>query len=474
MKNVTENPLKSIPAMEALLGAPWAMEFFHVFSRETVKAVINDALGEIRDELREAPERDNGALAERVERHARALLRDRASGSLKRAVNATGVVVHTNLGRAPLSREAINSVANISGTYSTLEYSLENGERGSRNSHIEWSLCRLAGAEAALVVNNNAAAILLALSSLASGKEVLISRGELVEIGDSFRIPEILAFSGAKMIAVGCTNSTRPDDYVSAITENTAAILKVHPSNYRIEGFTRSTPREELAAVSKRGSLVFIEDLGSGLLEKFDFSGRDEEPTVRECIAQGADIVTFSGDKLLGGPQIGCVSGLEKLVGKMRRHQLFRALRADKMTISAFDATLRMYLAGRRNEIPVARMIDAPVGVLLKKARRLLRKINRALGDAGINFVRSSVVETEDAVGGGAYPTDTLRGLGVMTVFAPSPKPETVARCLRMADIPIIPGIRGDCLVFHVRTLMEGDERLIASSLASALAACDD
>ncbi|MDR2842363.1 MAG: L-seryl-tRNA(Sec) selenium transferase, partial [Spirochaetaceae bacterium] len=257
--------LRSIPAMEDMLNAEWAAAFEAFMGRDNVKKVIEEAIGGIRQEI------INGANismppGELAAERAESLLRLRSSSTLKAVVNATGVIVHTNLGRAPLAREALAAVNNISQTYSTLEYNPETGARGDRNDHVEWSICRITGAEAALVVNNNAAAVLLALSATAQGKEVIVSCGELVEIGGSFRIPEILSFSGAKMMAVGCTNSVRIDDYRKAITENSAVLLKVHPSNYRIEGFVKSTSRAELAELATQRGLVFMEDLGSGLL----------------------------------------------------------------------------------------------------------------------------------------------------------------------------------------------------------------
>jgi L-seryl-tRNA(Ser) seleniumtransferase len=464
--------------MDDLLNTPWAARFSDSLGREHVKEIITEALDDIRSEIRTGIQ-IKAPLNELAVIRAKNLLGKRTSSTLKPVINATGVVVHTNLGRAPLADEALRAVHDISGAYSTLEYSPEKGGRGGRNDHVEWSICRMTGAEAALVVNNNAAAVLLALSAIAAGREVIVSCGELVEIGDSFRIPEILSFSGAKMTAVGCTNSTRISDYSNAITENTAVLLKVHPSNYRIEGFVKSTPREELAALASSRNLVFMEDLGSGLLCPLGVPFANREHSVRDCLEAGSGIVTFSGDKLLGGPQLGVIAGSKNLIDKMKRHQLLRALRVDKMTLAAFEATLRIYLCGRPGEIPVIRMIEIDKSDLLKKARALCRILKDTATNSGINDFTISVVETDDAVGGGAYPTDILPGFGVeiSPVSGGEPRPrgsaagsaESLAAGLRTARIPVIPGIRDGSVILHVRTLLTGDEKLIAASFADAI-----
>ncbi|AEF84077.1 L-seryl-tRNA(Sec) selenium transferase [Treponema primitia ZAS-2] len=482
----TKTLLRSIPAMDELLNAPWAAEFSGSLGRENVKKIIEEALGEIRREI------NGGTTAsmpmdELVASRAATLLRLKLSSTLKPVVNATGVIIHTNLGRAPLAPEALAAVNEISGTYSTLEYDPEKGGRGGRNVHVEWLLRRLTGAEAALVVNNNAAAVLLALSATAAGREVIVSSGELVEIGDSFRIPEILAFSGAKMIAVGCTNSTRIKDYGDAITENTAVLLKVHPSNYRIEGFVKTTAREELAELAAERGLVFMEDLGSGLLGSLGVGGplgaalASRECSVRECLEAGSGVVTFSGDKLLGGPQIGVIAGSKKLIDRMKSHQLLRALRVDKMTLAAFEATLRLHLSGKQGRIPVIGMIETDKPVLLERARRLCRLLKQS-ATCNTDFSRQvpcavkpgagdftiAVVETEDAIGGGSFPTDLLPGFGV-AISSPSFSAEILAAGLRAATIPVIPAIREGRVILHLRTLLPGDEKLIAASFTSAI-----
>jgi L-seryl-tRNA(Ser) seleniumtransferase len=462
--------------MDELLNAPWVAEFSGGLDRETVKSIITEALDSMRSEIRGGLlSADKEPLRELAARRAKSLLALRMAGTLRPVINATGVVIHTNLGRAPLAAEAIHAVHAIAGGYSTLEYAPEEGERGERNAHVEWSICRLTGAEAALVVNNNAAAVLLALSAPASGREVIVSCGELVEIGGSFRIPEILAFSGAKMTAVGCTNATRISDYRNAITENTAVLLKVHPSNYRIEGFVQSTSREELAGLADSHNLVFMEDLGSGLLCELKTPFAYRELTARECLKAGSGIITFSGDKLLGGPQIGVIAGSKNLIDRMKGHQLLRALRVDKMTLAAFEATLRLYLSERRAEIPVIGMIEIDGDALLKKARNMCRMLKGIAANLKVNDMVISVVKTRDAAGGGSYPTETLPGFGVEIRPGISGSgvlnAETLSANLRTARIPVIPGIRDGGIIIHVRTLLPGDEKLLAASFAEALGA---
>ena len=471
--------LRSIQAMEELLNTNWAVDFSARLGREQVKKTIGEAVNEVRQELREAAQSQTavhfeGSVSDLIADRAIAMLRKKAAGTLKPVINATGVIIHTNLGRAPIAAEALKTANVIAESYCTLEYSPEKGERGGRNSHIEPLIRDICGAEAALVVNNNAAAVLLALTSCASGKEVIVSAGELVEIGGSFRIPDILSFSGAAMSIVGCTNSARLDDYRNAITQNTAVLLKVHPSNYRIEGFTASISRRELAALAAERGLVFIEDLGSGLLCPLQIPFAHNEYSVRECIeavagnAASQYLVTFSGDKLLGGPQIGVIAGSKKLVDKMRSHQLYRALRVDKMTLAAFEATLRLYLTGRQQEIPVIKMIESEKSALQKKAQRLCRTLKQTVKETGADDITIEVVECNSVIGGGAFPTDLLPGYGV-AISSLSISTVNLAAAFRMAETPIIPNVQNEQVILHVRTLLDGDERKINSSFAEIL-----
>jgi len=376
-------------------------------------------------------------------------------------VNATGVVLYTNLGRALLAKEAVDAVNSVVANYSTLEYSPETGSRGHRNDHVEWLLCRLTGAEAAIVVNNNAAAVILSLGALAKDKETVISRGELVEIGGSFRIPEIMALSGSKMVEVGTTNMTHLSDFESAITQETAMILKVHPSNFSVEGFTSSVPREELAKLAHDNNIIFMEDLGSGMLTESHITYGKADPTVRSCIEAGVDLVTSSGDKLLGGPQIGVIAGSARLVDKLRQYQLLRALRVDKMTLAAFEATLRLYLKGETGSIPTFRMINRDAEDMKRQAKRFKRKLSGLLGKTRLRSVFLDVVPVKDTVGGGSFPGSELPGFAVSLKLPELGSAGKLAEKLRSLEIPVITGASDDRVLFHVRTLSEKDEKWI-------------
>ncbi|MCL2558266.1 MAG: L-seryl-tRNA(Sec) selenium transferase [Treponema sp.] len=472
----TNELLRALPSMDELSRAPWAQDFSALLGWDFVKKALARALDEARADAALLAGLGRAEASALVEARSRDFLSRKTSSSFSPVINATGVIIHTNLGRAPLAPEAARAAEAAARGYGSLEYSPETGARSRRDLHVEWLICHLTGAEAALVVNNNAAAVLLALSALAAGREAIVSNGELVEIGDGFRVPDILAFSGARMVAVGCTNSTRASDYERAIGENTAALLKVHPSNFRVEGFGASASREELAKIAASRGIAFIEDLGSGLLCPLGQSFARDEPLVSDCVKAGASVVTFSGDKLLGGPQIGVAAGAKALIEKMRRHQLARALRVDKMTLAAFEATLRMYAAGRSGEIPVIAMIEADPNELKKKAANLcraLRKIAREASGAlpprgGIAEMEIETVETQDAIGGGAFATDRLSGFGV-AIRPAAMSAENLARAFRAARPPVIPTIRGERVILHMRALLDGDAREIARAFALML-----
>ena len=367
----------------------------------------------------------------------------RAAG-LRRVLNATGVLVHTNLGRAPLPAAAVEAALAAASGYSNLEYDLAEGARGSRQDHLAPLLRRLTGAEASLVVNNNAAAVLLALAALAEGREVLVSRGELIEIGDGFRIPDVLARSGARLREVGTTNRTRASDYEKAVGPETALILRVHQSNFRVVGFSELPRVEELAAVARRAGLPLVDDLGSGALVEIE-----GEPTVAASLAAGADLVCFSGDKLLGGPQAGIVCGRADLVERLRRHPLQRALRADKLTLGALEGTLRLYLDPERaaREIPVLRMLAEPSEVVRARAERLAA----ATGGA--------VEETVARVGGGALP------LAELPSFACAVE-EGLAELLRAGEPPVVAVVRDGRCLLDCRTLTDAEADEVAAAVA--------
>ncbi|GAB1427769.1 L-seryl-tRNA(Sec) selenium transferase [Aminivibrio sp.] len=450
--------LRSLPPMDGLLQSPGAERFFSLLGRTTVKDILSEVLSDLRRDLLNGAE--ISPTAEKVLERALPVLEKRCRRSLLSVVNATGVVVHTNLGRSCLAPEAVQAVAEAASGYSTLEFDLDGGKRGHRSDHVEWLLCRATGAEAGIAVNNNAGAVLLMLAALCAEREVVVSRGELVEIGGSFRIPDIMAFSGARLREVGATNRTHRADYEGGIGEETAALLKVHPSNFRMEGFTSSVPREDLAALARERGVLFLEDLGSGTLLDLSPLGLRGEPTVADCIREGVDLVTFSGDKMLGGPQIGAIVGKKALVDRLRTYPLLRALRVDKMTLAAFEATLRLYLSGRTEEIPTLAMISASKDALRKKAKGLAEKLKKILPGEKI-----TLVEVDDAVGGGAFPATPLPGWGVALPGERWGSAGNLLALLRGQENPVIAGARENEAIFHVRTLLGGDEERICRSL---------
>jgi L-seryl-tRNA(Ser) seleniumtransferase len=413
--------------------------------RPLLVSAARSALARAREELQAGAE--PGDLVERVESELAA-----ARGArLRPTINATGVIIHTNLGRAPLAREALERVNAVAGGYSNLEYDLGEGGRGSRQDHAAPILRRLTGAEAALVVNNNAAAVLLALAALAEGREVLVSRGELIEIGDGFRIPDVLARSGARLREVGTTNRTRAADYDRAVGPETALLLRVHQSNFRVVGFTEQPRLADLVRVARAHGLPLVDDLGSGALFASSSLLLGDEPTARESLEVGADLVCFSGDKLLGGPQAGIIVGRAELIERLRRHPLQRALRADKLTLAALEATLALYLDPElaAREVPVLRMLSEPVETVRARAQRL----------AGL--VGGDIEPTIGRVGGGALPLTELPS------FACAVEEELAPR-LRETDPPVIGVVRDGRCLLDCRTLRDEEIDGVAASVAAA------
>jgi len=400
------------------------------------------ALTRARDEI--AAGHDPGDLGERALEQLAAA----RAPNLRRTLNATGVIVHTNLGRAPLAEAALERAVEIGRGYSNLEYDLSAGARGSRQDHVASVLRRLTGAEGALIVNNNAAAVLLALAALAEGREVLVSRGELIEIGDGFRIPDVLARSGARLREVGTTNRTRATDYEQAIGVETAVLLRVHQSNFRVVGFTEQASVEELAAVARRHELTLVDDLGSGVLVHLE-----DEPSAKESLTAGADVVCFSGDKLLGGPQAGIVVGRADLIERLRRHPLQRALRADKLTLAALEGTLALYLDPARalREVPVLRMLHEPLEAVRARAERLTAAV---VGE---------VEETVGRVGGGALPLSELPSVACAVE-------EELAAPLREGHPPVVGILRDGRLLLDCRTLNDAEVDEVAAAVARARA----
>ncbi len=461
--------LRNIPAIDELLSDHRVKTIEDSVIRHVVVRKLREAVNEVRSRLRaENANLPRAEIADAVITKLSQELEQLKKPTLKKVVNATGVVLHTNLGRALLAPSAARYLTEIAEAYVNLEIDLETGERGSRYVHVEDLLINLTGAEAALVVNNNAAAVLLALNTMASGREVIVSRGQLVEIGGSFRIPEVMKASGARLVEVGTTNKTYLRDYEEAITENTALLLSVHPSNYRILGFTSEVPLEHLAQLGKKTGLPIMQDLGSGVLCDLTEWKLPGEPTVRECIERGADIVTFSGDKMLGGPQAGIIVGKKRYVEAMKKNQLTRALRVDKLTIAALEATLIEYLTGKQfDNIPALRMLTMDENALLARAEHLEKMLVEALGSYGkVKSVR--VVRTEDRVGGGAYPLHALSGYAV-EVTVEEGTLGTTAKKLRTGEPAVLARTRDSSLIFSVRTLLEGDYEIIAGRMQDIL-----
>jgi L-seryl-tRNA(Ser) seleniumtransferase len=458
--------LRQIPSIDRLLGSrpllELAEEYPHVLLREAAQQAVAELRQAIRDETAATPESSAEAVAARAAELARIAVRP----SLRRVINVTGTLLHTNLGRAPLCDAALKAVDAVSRGYSNLEYDLEAGKRGKRFTHVEKLICRLTGAEAAHVVNNNAGAVLLALSALAGGKKALVSRGELIEIGGSFRIPDIMAAGGTRMVEVGTTNKTHLDDYRRAIDADTGLILKVHTSNYRILGFTEAVTGAELAELAHEYKLPVLEDLGSGLLLDLTPFGLPREPTVREVLSHGIDLVTFSGDKLLGGPQAGIIVGRKEIIDRLRKHPMARALRLDKMTLAALEATLQLYLDTDKafRELPTLRMLSTPAETLRAHCAQLLPRFEQSLGA----LAKLEVVESTAPVGGGALPLAEMPGW----VIACQPLKlslNRLTRNLRQSEPPVIGCVQDDRLLIDPRTLATEDEDLLVQTLKDAL-----
>ncbi len=452
--------MQRIPKVDKILSWPVIRKALATNPRP----VVLEAIRSILDELRTALKTDSDAQFsdEAVSLRILAELDRSASPSLHPLVNGTGVVIHTNLGRSLLSRDACRSIQAVAQRYSNLETDVVSGERGERYTHVESLICDLTGAEAALVVNNNAAALLLALSALAAGREVLVSRGELVEIGGSFRIPDLMCQSGAILREVGTTNRTHPNDYLAAVTPETALLLKVHASNFALVGFTAEVSAAELAALGRRQGIPVVADIGSGCLLDLSRFGVDGEPTIQEFVKAGVDLITFSGDKLLGGPQAGIIIGKREIMAGLRRHPLLRALRIDKLTLAALEATLRHYRDEREAlaEIPTLRMLVIQPAELRAKGRRYLRRF-RALAPSS---VRLALEEGASQVGGGALPLIDLPTF-LISVDSDGWSAQEIDRAFRRSSIPVVGRINKKRYLLDLRTLLDEDLPALAAAL---------
>ena len=451
---MNENKLRELPKVDILLSQEWTQSWILKIGRSKVKKIINDELSVNRTEILK---NNRHFLLEDFKNACLEKFILSLQPSLKRVINATGVVIHTNLGRSLIADEAINAMNNISRYYSNLEYDIENASRGQRNSHIENLLCELTGAESAFVVNNNAGAVLLSLCALAKDTEVIVSR-----------IPDIMSLSVAKLVEVGTTNRTHLKDYEKAITENTSMLLKIHPSNFRIEGFTTSPERKDLAELAHSKNLIFMEDAGSGLLIDGKLinlpdkdKDKDKEITIKSTLENGVDLVTFSGDKILGAPQIGGIVGRKDLIQKIKTHQMARVLRVDKSTLAGFEATLRIYSREDYDSIPTLRMLRLSDTKMKEHAEALALRINSEFQ------ADCKVIKVNDAVGGGSYPEIPLEGWGVS--IKSSLESWEIQKLLRESNPPILSVLHDDEIIIHVRTLQAGEDDLIIKSLRGIL-----
>ena len=424
------------------------------YGRGAVVAALRAEADAVRAETT-TPDTDD--IAARIEARAIARVEATAAGSLRAVINATGVILHTNLGRAPLSEAAVERIVRLATRYTNLEYDLARGARGRRDIHAESLITSIVGAEAACVVNNNAAATLLTLAALAAGREVIVSRGELVEIGGGFRVPDVMAQSGAVLREVGTTNRTRAADYAAAIGERTAAILRVHPSNFRLEGFTERPALEDLVSLGRRFNVPVVEDLGSGLLASHD--ALRGEPTVRQSIAAGVDVVMFSGDKLLGGPQAGIIAGTRSAVDIIRHHPLMRALRVDKLTYAALEGTLQAYAADRWSDLPIMRMLTMTLETLDERAEALAASIR----GGGID---TRVVDGHSTIGGGSAPGSALP-TRLVEISHASMAADALGARLRGLDPPVVTRVQDDRIVIDLRTVSPADDARLAQLITN-------
>ncbi len=459
--NVDQEQLRLLPSVDELLHSSRGRQLVQQYSRSMALRAVRASIAQARAQIRQGAQCPSSDELLLVAEH---ILKESQRPNLQPVINATGVIINTNLGRSPLSQEALQAVQRVAGGYTNLEYELEAGERGSRHSHVSALLRELTSAEAALVTNNNAAAVLLALSTLAAEREVIISRGQLVEIGGGFRVPDVMRQSGCELVEVGTTNRTRLSDYAAAITERTALLLTIHPSNFQIIGFTESTSIEALAELAHQQGLLLMDDLGSGCLLPSERYGLGHEPMPQESIAAGADVVCFSGDKLLGGPQTGILVGKAAVLERISRHPLMRAVRIDKMTLAALEATLRHY---QREEaemhIPIWRMIAASSENIAGRAASWVSKLQQY-------GIPARMQSGESTVGGGSLPGETLPttllALDAGNVSIPL---DELAKRLRLRSLPLIVRILRDALLIDPRTVLEEQDDEVVRAFVEEL-----
>ena len=450
--------LSQIPAINKILLLDEVKSLIQEYSEVAVKSAIKNYIDEIKQEILNEELHEVPSL-EKIVEVVTQIVKSEDKNSLRRVINATGTILHTNLGRSLLSQKIKENIESVAFNYSNLEFDIDNKKRGSRYVHLIDIIKKLTGAEDVLVVNNNAAAVLLTLNTLVKDKEIVVSRGELVEIGGAFRIPEIIKLSGGTPVEVGTTNKTHLKDYKNAITDNTGALLKVHTSNYKIVGFTKEVSNEEISYLARENELVSINDLGSGQFVDFSRFGLPYEPTVKEVLDSGIDIVTFSGDKLLGGPQAGIIVGKKEYIEQMKKNQLTRALRVDKMTLAALEATLKLYLDEKEvlEHIPTLHMISLSKERLLGKADVFKTRLS------DLDF-KITITEDKAEVGGGSYPASYLDSV-VVKLEHPRLSATDIERRLLEVEIPIITRIKDNELIFDMRTLRTREFDLVKQAL---------
>jgi L-seryl-tRNA(Ser) seleniumtransferase len=461
------NELCKLPSVDGLLKEPQLESYIAKIGRKTVVNSVRETVEEVRKSFiaQTASQMDEQTIRQKVVAGARARLEAIIKPYYRRVINATGIILHTGLGRAILAPQAIRQIQEELSGYSLLQLDIETGERSKRDERIEWLLQQLTGAEAATVVNNNAAATAIVLNTVAKGKEVIVSRGQLVEIGGSFRLPNVMAFSGAKLIEVGTTNKTHPYDYLNAITENTAAIMRVHPSNYKVLGFTSEVPLDELVEIAHKHNLIMIDDVGSGSLIDFSRFGFEPEPTLIESISKGADIVTSSADKLIGASQGGIILGKVNLINAIRKNQFFRIIRPGKLTLAVLEATLKLFLdeSIALQEVPTLQMLTLSLSDITSQAEHLVSQLKKGISNAAVKTVTGF-----SQTGSGSLPAQNLATMLVAV------RPEKISaalltRQLRGYNPPIFTRIQDDQVLIDPRTLRETDAEVVVKALIEIL-----
>jgi L-seryl-tRNA(Ser) seleniumtransferase len=463
----TQQLMRRVPSVDAVLKEPELEALAAAHGRKPVAEAVREAVDEVRRQLLAQPALDaeEPAIQNRIVAAAKGRLEAGMKPSYRRAVNATGIILHTGLGRAVLAAKALDQIQQTLQGYSLIQVDRETGKRSRRDERIEELLQKLTGAEAATVVNNNAAATAIVLNTVGKGKEVIVSRGQLVEIGGSFRLPDVMAFSGARLVEVGTTNKTHPRDYENAITENTAAILRVHPSNYKIQGFSAEVPLEEMVAIAHKHNLVMIDDVGAGALIDFSQFGFEPEPVLADSIRQGADLVTCSADKLIGGSQGGLILGKKALIDAVRKNQFARIVRVGKLTLAVLEATLKLFLdeSVALREVPTLQMLRRSAEEIREHAERLAAQIHDRSVAAAVT-TGSGFSE----MGSGSLPTQNL----ATTLVAIAPQKisvDALARRLRLSEPPVFARIQNDQVLLDPRTLQPGDDEIVVEAVAAAL-----